>query len=124
PVPMEPEAGAENGAAPISSGPYAISSVDAATGILLERNPQWNPATDDVRTALPERVVVRTGLSGVERDQALLAGSADVDLSGTGVQPAPTARLAADDENPLRERVDDLTTGAVRMLALPTDVAP
>jgi peptide/nickel transport system substrate-binding protein len=60
----------------------------------------------------------------VERDQALLAGSADIDLSGTGVQPATTARLAADDDNPLRERVDDLTTGAVRMLALPTDVAP
>ena len=28
---------------------------------------------DDVRTALPDRVVVRYGLSGVERDQALLA---------------------------------------------------
>jgi peptide/nickel transport system substrate-binding protein len=124
PVPIEADTGADYGADPVSSGPYAISSVDAATGILLERNPQWDPATDDVRTALPERVVVRTGLSGVERDQALLAGSADIDLSGTGVQPATTARLAADDDNPLRERVDDLTTGAVRMLALPTDVAP
>ena len=77
-------------------GPYAITSVDPATGILLERNPQWDPATDDVRTALPDRVVVRTGLTGVERDQALLAGSADIDLSGTGVQPATTARLAAE----------------------------
>jgi peptide/nickel transport system substrate-binding protein len=124
PVPIEADTGADYGADPVSSGPYAISSVDAATGILLERNPEWDPATDDVRTALPERVVVRTGLSGVERDQALLAGSADIDLSGTGVQPATTARLAADDDNPLRERVDDLTTGAVRMLALPTDVAP
>jgi peptide/nickel transport system substrate-binding protein len=124
PVPIEADTGAGYGADPVSSGPYAISSVDVATGILLERNPQWDPATDDVRTALPERVVVRTGLSGVERDQALLAGSADVDLSGAGVQPATTARLAADEGSPLRERVDDLTTGAVRMLALPTDVAP
>ena len=30
----------------------------------------------------------------------------------------------SEEDNPLRERVDDLTTGAVRMLALPTDVAP
>ena len=74
-------------------GPYAITSVDPATGILLDRNPQWDPATDDVRTALPDQVVVRTGLSGLERDQALLAGSADVDISGTGVQAATTARL-------------------------------
>jgi peptide/nickel transport system substrate-binding protein len=123
PVPIESDTGAGYGADPVSSGPYAITSVDPATGILLERNPEWDPASDGVRTALPDRVVVRTGMSGLERDQAVLAGSADIDLSGTGVQPATTSRLAGDD-NPLLERVDELTTGAVRMLALPTDVAP
>jgi peptide/nickel transport system substrate-binding protein len=124
PVPIESDTGEAYGNAPISSGPYVITSIDAATGILLERNDQWDPATDGVRTALPDRVVVRTGMSGLERDQAVLAGSADIDLSGTGVQPATTSRLAVEDDNPLRERADDLTTGAIRMLALPTDVAP
>jgi peptide/nickel transport system substrate-binding protein len=124
PVPVEADTGAEYGRKPVSSGPYVITSVDPATGILLERNPQWNPATDGVRAALPDRVVVRTGLTGVERDQALLAGSADVDATGTGVQPATTARLALDEEHPVRDRVDDTTTGALRLLALPTDVAP
>ena len=124
PVPVEADTGAEYGRKPVSSGPYVITSVDPATGILLERNPQWDPATDAVRTALPDRVVVRTGLTGVERDQALLAGSADVDATGTGVQPATTARLALDEEHPVRDRVDDTTTGALRLLALPTDVAP
>jgi peptide/nickel transport system substrate-binding protein len=123
-VPVEADTGAEYGRKPVSSGPYVITSVDPATGILLERNPQWNPATDGVRAALPDRVVVRTGLTGVERDQALLAGSADVDATGTGVQPATTARLALDEEHPVRDRVDDTTTGALRLLALPTDVAP
>ncbi len=123
PVPIESDTGEAYGNDPTSSGPYAITSIDPATGILLERNAEWDPATDGVRTALPDRVVVRTGMSGLERDQAVLAGSADIDLSGTGVQPATTSRLAEDD-NPLRERVDDLTTGAIRMLALPTDVAP
>src|SRR4051812_44407708 len=88
PVPIKDDTGADYGADPVSSGPYSISSVDRATGILLERNPQWDPATDDVRTALPDQVIVRTGLTGLERDQALLAGSADIDLSGTGVHPA------------------------------------
>jgi peptide/nickel transport system substrate-binding protein len=124
PVPIEADSAADYGKGPVSSGPYAITSVDPATGILLERNPEWDPATDDVRTALPDRVVVRTGLTGVERDQALLAGSADVDTTGTGVQPPTTARLDADEEHPVRDRVDDTTTGALRLLALPTDVAP
>jgi peptide/nickel transport system substrate-binding protein len=124
PVPIEADTAADYGRDPVSSGPYAVASLDPATGILLERNPSWDPATDDVRTALPDRVVVRTGLTGVERDQALLAGSADVDTTGTGVQPATTARLAGDEEHPVRDRVDDMTTGALRLLALPTDVAP
>jgi peptide/nickel transport system substrate-binding protein len=124
PVPIEADTGAGYGADPVSSGPYAITSVDAATGILLDRNPQWDPATDDVRTALPDKIVVRTGLSGVERDQALLAGSADIDITGTGVQAVTTSRLTAVEDSPVRERVDDVTTGALRLLALPTDVAP
>jgi peptide/nickel transport system substrate-binding protein len=124
PVPIGADTGAQYGSDPVSSGPYAITSVDPETGILLDRNPEWDPATDEVRTALPDQVVVRTGLSGVERDQALLAGSADIDVTGTGVRPATTARLAEDEENPVRDRVDDVTTGAVRLLALPTDVAP
>jgi peptide/nickel transport system substrate-binding protein len=123
PVPIEADTGGGYEADPVSSGPYAVTSVDPATGILLERNPSWDPATDGVRTALPDRVVVRTGMSGLERDQAVLAGSADIDLSGTGVQPATTARLRVED-TPLLDRVDDLTPGTVRLLALPTDVAP
>ena len=123
PVPIESDTGGGYEADPVSSGPYAVTSVDPAAGILLERNPSWDPATDGVRTALPDRVVVRTGMSGLERDQAVLAGSADIDLSGTGVQPATTARLRVED-TPLLDRVDDLTTGTVRLLALPTDVAP
>ncbi|GAB3323807.1 ABC transporter substrate-binding protein [Geodermatophilus aquaeductus] len=126
PVPAAHDTGAAYGSDPVSSGPYAITTVDAATGIVLDRNPQWDQATDEVRTALPDRIVVRTGLSNLERDQALLAGSADVDISGTGLHAATESRLAegAGGDVPLADRVDDLTTGAVRLLALPTDVAP
>jgi peptide/nickel transport system substrate-binding protein len=60
----------------------------------------------------------------VERDQALLAGSADIDITGTGVQAVTTSRLTGSKDNPVRGRVDDVTTGALRLLALPTDVAP
>ena len=121
PVPIENDTGAAYGADPVSSGPYMITSVDPQAGTVLERNPQWDPATDEVRTALPDRVEVRSGLSALARDQALLAGSADLDLSGTGVQTATTSRL---DDEALAGRIDDVTTGSVRLLALPTTVAP
>ncbi|MCZ2805119.1 ABC transporter substrate-binding protein [Modestobacter sp. VKM Ac-2983] len=121
PVPAESDTGGDYGARPVSSGPYLITSADPVAGIVLSRNPEWDPATDDVRSALPDQVVVRTGLSSVARDQALLAGSADVDLSGTGVQQATTSRL---DDEELADRIDDVTTGTVRLLALPTTVAP
>jgi peptide/nickel transport system substrate-binding protein len=123
PVPIASDTREKYGRAPVSSGPYEITSVDPQTGIVLDRNKEWDPATDKVRTALPDHVVVRAGLSGLERDQALLAGSADVDISGTGIQTPTTARLG-DDSDPLRDRIDDVTTGAVRLIALPTDVAP
>jgi peptide/nickel transport system substrate-binding protein len=121
PVPAENDTGGEYGVDPISSGPYMVTSVDTQTGVVLSRNPEWDPATDAVRTALPDEIVVRSGLSGVARDQALLAGSADADLSGTGVQQATTSRL---DDEVLAGRIDDVTTGALRLLALPTTVAP
>jgi peptide/nickel transport system substrate-binding protein len=121
PVPVESDKGGDYGNAPVSTGPYMITSRDPQTGIVLDRNPKWAKATDPVRTALPDHVVVRTGLSGVERDQAVLAGSADVDIWGGGVQPATSARLG---DGSLADRVDDVTTGAMRLLALPVNVAP
>ncbi len=124
PVPEEADTRGDYAIDPVSSGPYAITSVDAAVGIQLDRNPEWDPATDDVRTALPDRVLVRTGLSGIERDQALLAGSADIDISGSGAQAITSARLEGEDSEALRNRVDDVTTGGLRLLALPTDVPP
>jgi peptide/nickel transport system substrate-binding protein len=122
PVPREADKGGSYGNSPVSSGPYVITSIDPRTGLVLDRNPHWSRATDPVRTALPDHVVVRTGLSGMQRDQEVLAGAADVDVWGAGVQSATSARLS--DDGALRDRADDVTTGAMRLLALPTDVAP
>ncbi|GAB3346808.1 ABC transporter substrate-binding protein [Modestobacter lapidis] len=121
PVPLDADTAGDYGRDPVSTGPYAITSVDPQVGVRLARNPQWDPATDDVRTALPDEVLVRTGLTAVARDQALLAGSADIDLSGTGVHQATISRL---DDGDLAARIDDVTSGAIRLLALPTTVAP
>ncbi|MPQ96823.1 ABC transporter substrate-binding protein [Modestobacter sp. I12A-02628] len=122
PVPVENDTRGGYDVDPVSSGPYAVTSVDPVTGVVLDRNPQWDPATDDVRTALPDRVVVKVGQSSTERDQALLAGAADVDATGLGVHRATTSRLESDPG--LGDRVDDVASGSVRMLALASTVAP
>lgn len=121
PVPVESDTRADYGQAPMSSGPYRVASVDPVTGIVLERNPAWDPGTDAVRTARPDRVEVRTGLSSVERDQRVLGGSADLDLGG-GVAPESLERVLAD---PLvAPRTDQIATGALQLLAMPSSVAP
>lgn len=122
PVPQASDTGADYGADPVSSGPYAISTVDDILGTVLERNPEWDPATDPVRTALPDRVEVRTGLDGAQRDQLVIAGALDADLLPGGVQPDTLARIAADPR--LAARADHRSSGTVRLLALPAGVPP
>jgi peptide/nickel transport system substrate-binding protein len=121
PVPVESDTRADYGQAPMSSGPYRVASVDPVTGIVLERNPAWDPGTDAVRTARPDRVEVRTGLSSVERDQRVLGGSADLDLGG-GVAPESLERVLADAL--VAPRTDQIATGALQLLAMPSSVAP
>lgn len=122
PVPQAADSGADYGLDPVSSGPYAITSIDPVAGITLDRNPQWDQADDPVRTALPERVEVRTGLSGDERDQRLLGGAADVDVMSAGVQSEALLRVEGDPA--LGERSVEVTTSVVRVLALPSSVPP
>jgi len=122
PVPQAADTGADYGADPVSSGPYTIATVDPVLGIALERNPSWDRSSDSVRTALPDRIEIRTGLSGPDRDQRVVGGSADLDLMPAGVQEDLLPRIEADVG--LRARVDRAPSGSVRMLALPQGVAP
>ena len=121
PVPVEADTREYYGQAPMSSGPYMVASIDPVTGIVLERNAAWDAATDDVRTARPDRVEVHTGLAAVERDQRILGGSADLDLGG-GVAPESLDRVLQDAR--IAPRTDQIATGALQLLAMPSTVAP
>lgn len=121
PVPAEADTGADYGQAPQSSGPYRITSVDPVTGIVLERNPDWDQSTDEVRTARPDRVEVHTGVASAERDQRILGGSADLDLGG-GIAPESLDRVLGDPF--VAARTDQVATGAMQLIAMPPTVAP
>jgi len=98
-----------------------MASIDPVTGIVLTRNPAWDPDSDEVRTARPDRVEVRTGLASFERDQRILGGSADLDLGG-GVAPESLDRVLGDPQ--IVRRTDQIATGALQLLAMPATVAP
>ncbi|MFE0630190.1 ABC transporter substrate-binding protein [Streptomyces sp. NPDC058864] len=107
---------------PVASGPYRIASYDAAEGLRLVRNAEWDPATDAIRTALPDEVDLTIAADAAAVDTALMNGTADLDLAQAGVQQATRTRILADDS--LKSRADLVQTGAVRYFSLQTAVAP
>jgi peptide/nickel transport system substrate-binding protein len=99
-----------------------VATVGKDGTVAFERNPRWSAALDPVRSALPDRVRLKTNVLPAERDRQLLAGEADADVTGSGLQPEAAATALADPA--LAGRVDDPATGTVRFVAMPAGVAP
>ncbi|MEV0890855.1 ABC transporter substrate-binding protein [Promicromonospora sp. MEB111] len=78
----------------IASGPYKLAEYVPGSTIKLERNENWDAATDEVRAAKPDAWEFTIGLDPATIDERLIAGQgADVNaISGT-VQPATLPRL-------------------------------
>ena len=81
PVEQRADTGAKYGDKPLSSGPYQIAAVADNGTITFVRNRYWSKATDPVRTALPDKVVLQTDVIPAERDRRVLSGAADADVS-------------------------------------------
>ncbi len=62
---------------PIASGPYRVTARTAGSSLTLERNPEWDQATDDVRTAKPDKWQFTIGLDQATIDERMLAGQGD-----------------------------------------------
>jgi peptide/nickel transport system substrate-binding protein len=122
PVKQAADTAATYGRKPLSAGPYRVAAVRADSTVLFERNRFWSRDADLVRAALPDRVELRPNLLPDERDRRVLAGEADADVTGSGLQPEAAARALADPA--LASRVDDPGTGTLRFVAMPAGVAP
>jgi peptide/nickel transport system substrate-binding protein len=69
---------------------------EAGKGFTLKRNPNWDAATDPNRKALPDGYKVTLNVNADDIDNQLLSGDLDVDIAGTGVQPASLGRVLGD----------------------------
>jgi peptide/nickel transport system substrate-binding protein len=124
PVPKAQDTRSGYGTHPVSSGPYRFATAATAPAgrAVLVRNPAWDRRTDAVRTALPDRIELAAGLDPAERDARLADGRADVDVTGSGLQPEAAARALADPA--LAGRVDNPANGDLRMVAMTVSVSP
>lgn len=61
-----------------SNGPYRVVRHVPGDSIVLERNSAWNPASDELRSAHVDRIVVRQGLSERRAHDLVAAGEADM----------------------------------------------
>jgi peptide/nickel transport system substrate-binding protein len=111
PVPKDKDTGARYKEEVVSSGPYMFEEYNEGVGFTLVRNPNWDPASDPNRPALPDRYEVTLGVNQDDLDNRLINGDIDIDLAGNGVAPAARSRVLSDPA--LRARADN--PGAARL---------
>jgi peptide/nickel transport system substrate-binding protein len=107
---------------PFSSGPYKVASFTDGSSLHLVRNPHWNQATDSIHSALPDAIDLRYYGTQDAVEDALLSGSADLDLNGQTLSDGAEAKLLNDPG--LKSRADLVYNGATRYLTLQTAIAP
>ncbi|MFL6027962.1 MAG: ABC transporter substrate-binding protein [Friedmanniella sp.] len=96
PVPKDKDTGSKYKNAIVSTGPYKFADLQPGKSFNLVRNDQWDQATDPNRKALPDRYEVSLNVNADDIDNRVISGDLDVDVAGTGAQPASLSRVLQD----------------------------
>jgi peptide/nickel transport system substrate-binding protein len=127
-TPVEPgwDTGSHSGANfqldPESTGPYQFQSYTLHKRLTLVPNKYWNPATDPQARQLASKIIVNMNVGQPAVDQNLLAGRAQMDIHGLGVQAAARARILA--SSSLTANSDNPINGLLRFAYINTNVIP
>jgi peptide/nickel transport system substrate-binding protein len=122
PVPQDKDTGSKYREHVISTGPYKWKTYQAGKLYELERNDQWDPATDPNRQALPDGYQVTLNMEPNDVDNQVIAGSLDADVQAIGVQPAARSRVLQDPA--LKARSDNPITTRLQYTSINPTVAP
>jgi peptide/nickel transport system substrate-binding protein len=126
PVPKAADTGKNGGANyqfhVVSSGPYKIASYQPGKALNLVRNTAWKKSSDPNRLALPDKINLTEGLDSADEDQRVLAGSADMEIEGTGVQQDAQSKILTNPTN--KANADNPSTGFTRYISIQQTVAP
>ncbi|MCU1601249.1 MAG: transporter substrate-binding protein [Frankiales bacterium] len=126
PVPKASDTGRNGGANyqfhVVSSGPYKIATYQPGKVLNLVRNTAWKKDSDPNRLALPDKINLIEGLDSADEDQRVLAGSADMEIEGTGVQQDAQSKILTNPTN--KVNADNPSTGFTRYISIQQTVAP
>ncbi|SNT64956.1 peptide/nickel transport system substrate-binding protein [Asanoa hainanensis] len=122
PVPVAKDTGVKYKEHVVSSGPYKFESYEAGKGFKLVRNDQWDQSTDPNRKALPDGYDVTIGANADDIDNQIIDGSLDVDIAGTGVQPAALSRVLGQPD--LKARADNPLSARLNYTSINPNVGP
>src|SRR5690242_10268356 len=122
PVPAAKDTGSKYKEHVVATGPYMFEKNDLGKSFSLVRNPNWDPATDPIRKALPDRIEVQLNVNADDIDNRLQAGDLDVGVEGTGVQPAAQGKILADQA--LKANTDSATVARTWFTVLSESVPP
>ena len=101
PVPKAKDNGDGYDLAPVSSGPYMIEKYKAKDEMVLVRNENWSKDSDPIRSAFPDRIVVRFGLAEEVRDQLIISDSDKTSMSLDAVLPTNLPTVFDDNGDPV-----------------------
>ncbi len=93
PVPKAADTGEKYDDKPVSSGPYKIQEYSKGSQLVLVRNENWNPDTDEYRPAYPDKIVYKFGLEASVIDQRIIQDSGE-DQQAISTDPIEPATLA------------------------------
>ncbi|MDH6575777.1 ABC transporter substrate-binding protein [Kitasatospora sp. MAP5-34] len=124
PVPIAKETGANYSNHPFSSGPYKIESYDRGKRLVLVRNTNWDPSTDTVRKAYPDKIVVDQTLDRAGIADRLVADQT-ADQSAIAYTELLPAKVSDVITNPsVKARLVSQSEGCTAFLEMNTSKAP
>jgi peptide/nickel transport system substrate-binding protein len=101
----------------VGSGPYTLTTYDPGRLIALDRNPNWDPATDPLRKAWVDHIQIKLDVTIPSIQQAIEREEADLSLD-SHVPQTQLAALRADPQRSRRLSVNP--TGSLLFLTLGT----
>lgn len=126
PVPQAADTGEGYDDAVVSTGPYKISEYTKGQKMVLVRNENWNPDSDDYRPAYPDQIVVNFAIDPAAIDQRLIADAAEDQTVVTfaGLQPENLATVFSGGDPRFTDRSVNGFDPYVRYLAINTEKVP
>ncbi|AUY49755.1 ABC transporter substrate-binding protein [Streptomyces sp. CB01881] len=122
PVPKDKDKGADYVKHPLASGSYKFESYEDGKQLTLVPNTNWDAKSDPIRKQLADKILLKMNIEQSTIDKDLLAGNAQVDLVGGGVDPQTQAQIL---QNPkLKAKTDNAYGGRLVYTAIDSHVAP